>query len=353
MVSTVLDERRTLLPPIGAPFVSPFVDVAFIGGGLSLALVFTLYASGILAAGTMPASAIPVAVLLANVSHFGASTVRLYTKPGAFEDLPGLTMVLPLATLAVLTLAIAFSSVIGVHLYALYLTWSPYHYAAQAYGLAAMYAMRSGRRLADDEQRLLWWACMLPFVFAFLAGVESGLGWVLPSALHGADGAFHAARLALQRVVGVLALAAPIALAWRVHRLNGVGLPVISILLLVTNGIWWVCFPLVDAFVWATVFHGVQYLAIVTIFHLRDHQPGPGRGGRVAQVLWFYALCLGLGYVLFEVWPYAYVLAGFTLAESMLLCSAVINIHHFIVDRGIWRLRRDRNYRIVVGDVPA
>jgi len=31
---------------------------------------------------------------------------------------------------------------------------------------------------------------------------------------------------------------------------------------------------------------------------------------------------------------------------------AVINIHHFIVDAFIWKLRRDPNYKNVV-DVPA
>jgi hypothetical protein len=70
-------------------------------------------------------------------------------------------------------------------------------------------------------------------------------------------------------------------------------------------------------------------------------------------VLRFYLVCLALGWVLFEVWPYAYVAAGFTLAQSMLLTTAVINIHHFIVDRGIWRVRRDANYRIVVGEAGA
>ena len=42
-------------------------------------------------------------------------------------------------------------------------------------------------------------------------------------------------------------------------------------------------------------------------------------------------------------------LAGFGLGESMLLVVAVINIHHFIVDRYIWQLRKDPNYKIVVG----
>jgi hypothetical protein len=37
----------------------------------------------------------------------------------------------------------------------------------------------------------------------------------------------------------------------------------------------------------------------------------------------------------------------------MLLVIAIINIHHFIVDRYIWRLRKDRNYRHVVSQPQA
>jgi hypothetical protein len=74
-----------------------------------------------------------------------------------------------------------------------------------------------------------------------------------------------------------------------------------------------------------------------------DNRIGPlGHASR------FYAASFALGYLLFYVWPFAFLLAGFPLSESMLLCVAVINIHHFIVDRYIWRLRKDSNYRVVV-----
>jgi len=58
----------------------------------------------------------------------------------------------------------------------------------------------------------------------------------------------------------------------------------------------------------------------------------------------FYARGLGLGYLLFLAWPRAFVLAGFSYAESLLLVISVINIHHFLVDAFIWRLRRDPSY---------
>ena len=59
-----------------------------------------------------------------------------------------------------------------------------------------------------------------------------------------------------------------------------------------------------------------------------------------------------LGYGLFYCWPYAFVLTGFGLAESVLLVTATINIHHFVVDAYIWRLgRTDSNSRLVTQPV--
>ena len=54
-----------------------------------------------------------------------------------------------------------------------------------------------------------------------------------------------------------------------------------------------------------------------------------------------------LGYLLFQVWPHAGPLVGFAYAETLPLGVALINIHHFIVDAFIWRLRKDPNYQVV------
>jgi hypothetical protein len=47
-----------------------------------------------------------------------------------------------------------------------------------------------------------------------------------------------------------------------------------------------------------------------------------------------------------------YVHAGFDPSLTPQLAVAVINIHHFIVDAYIWRLRKDPNYRTVVDTRP-
>jgi hypothetical protein len=339
--------RRLL--PTGRMFLGPSFDYLAIGGGLSLVLVAALALGGQLGAASPAALWIPYLVLASNSAHFGASTVRLYTKPGAFRFWPFLTMGLPLATIAVLSAGLLWPERIGWHLHALYLTWSPFHYAAQAFGLACMYHYRSGGKLSAADRRLLRGACMLPFLFAFLDSPNAGLRWFVPERLFASYPVLDHWVVVAGQSLAILVFAAPVALTWRLYVGTGRGLPLISWLVVVTNGIWWIVFRFYDAFVWATVFHGIQYLAIVMIFHVKDQTAQPGnRRGPVAHALGFYAASLLLGYLLFYVWPFAYQLVGFGLSESMLLCAAAINIHHFIVDAYIWRLRRDRNYEVVM-----
>jgi hypothetical protein len=257
-------------------------------------------------------------------------------------------MGLPLATLAVVSLAVALPELLGPHLQNLYLTWSPYHYAAQAYGLGAMYCYRSGLELDARDKGLLRLACLTPFVFAFLRGPAAGVEWFVPEPWLALP-AVAETRRALVAALGVLSLLAPVALYVRALR-RGRPLPLLAFLVVASNAIWWVVLLYERAFVLATVFHGLQYLAIVTIFHVRERLAAPGnRRGWLAHAAGFYALCLGLAWALFSAWPYAYVALGFGVAESVLLTVATVNIHHFIVDAYIWRLRGDANYRVVAG----
>ena len=111
----------------------PVLDYLLIGGALSLIFFGIVFATQ----STLRVNetwSLPYIILFSNSAHFAASTVRLYSKPGASKALPFLTMAFPLVAAAILTLCIIWAERLGPHLQALYLTWSPYHYAAQTYG---------------------------------------------------------------------------------------------------------------------------------------------------------------------------------------------------------------------------
>ncbi len=347
--------------PLGRAFVSPLFDLLLIGGGLTLPLLaWLLWAPE--SAGEVSRRAMPFAALLVTQAHFAASTVRLYTKPGAFQSFPFLTMVLPVLTFAVLTGFVAFAQDWGWHLFTLYASWSPFHYAAQTFGLASMYCFRSGCQLDSGERRLLRATCLMPFLWSFLAGTPTGvgLGWFVPmSALSSQPWLLQLWQDAVD-ATRILTFAAPLGLwLWIARRSRASepgrearpGLPLVSLLLIVTNGIWWVVFndDYFNAFIWATIFHGLQYLAVVAIFHVREQTARPGnRHGRSWHVATLYAACVGLGYLLFQCWPLFYVPLGWGRTESLYLVVAMINIHHFVVDAFIWRVRGDSRNRQVV-----
>jgi hypothetical protein len=326
----------------GRTFLHPAFDYLVIGGGLSL-LVVALFWWEPAAAGAAGPAALAALLLASNMAHFASSTVRLYTIPGALSTWPFLTMGVPLVSLGLLTLAIWQAELVGLHVQKLYLTWSPFHYAAQAYGLAVMYAYRSGCRLSDADKRYLRWASLLPFLWVVVAGPEVGLHWVLPERW------LAAGWVALvKQILFGLSLAAPFAVFARFRLATPHALPAICPLLLFSNGIWWLLLTPMNAFVWATVFHGLQYLAIVLIFHARAAGDAATRGAKAWRVVWFYAACVALGYALFRALPLGYLAAGFGPVESVLLVTAAINIHHFVVDAFIWRLRPGGSNRRIV-----
>jgi hypothetical protein len=337
--------RRGAVEP-GRPFVGLAFDYLVIGGGFSLVVLALLHSGAAPTVSVFLKEHLWTLVLLSNSAHFAGSTVRLYTRAGSFRDLPFLTMGLPLVTLAVLAAGLFFPGLVGQNLLSLYLTWSPYHYSAQAYGIAVLYCHRSGATWNEADKQWLRLSCFAPFVYAFLSIPGAGLAWLMPTAVL-ADPAAATVRGLAAAAAQVGSFVGPLVLFAR-HQANGrPRLPLISLLAVVANAVWLVMLSYQVALVLATItiFHGLQYLAILTLVHVRERMARPGN----ALPAWrhaagFYARCLGLGYLLFQAWPYAFVLAGFSYAESLLLVVSVINIHHFVVDAFIWRLRRDPSY---------
>jgi hypothetical protein len=341
----VLNARRGLTWPLGRPFVSPAFDLLLIGGGLSLVFGLVAYGAGFRITGD---ANLAMVLLFANFAHFAASTVRLYTKPGALRELPrGLTLWLPILMVAAFTAVLLWAGWLVRYVFAAFVIWSPYHYSMQTYGLSSMYAYRSGVTLSDRQRRALWWACLVPFLWSLLRP-DAGVAHILQGLGFHSVPTFEILRSNASLVLSAAALATPVVVIWRLKAHDGVTLPLISVLTIMTNAIWWTLFNYVNAMWWAAIFHGVQYLAIVTIFHVRERVRMTSNAyGPLYHTVMFYGGCVVLAYVLFVLWPDAYTWAGFDGLLTAQLTVAVINLHHFIVDAYIWKLRRDPNLAVV------
>ena len=164
-----------------------------------------------------------------------------------------------------------------------------------------MYSYRSGCMLSPFNKQAMWWVCMLPFFYAFVMGNESGLQWFTTESMQN-SALFHSAVNSSGQVLRFLAYVLPFVFFVVVAASKSGPMPLICLLTIVTNGIWWILLPTRDAFVWATVFHGIQYMAIVVVFHMQDQVSRPtNRHGPLYHVVWFYAASVMLGYALFSV----------------------------------------------------
>lgn len=325
--------RSTWLSSLaGRCFLNPLVDYALIGGGLSLLVIpYVLRNPHVTPTDEMTRLLV---FLTFNYAHFAASTVRLYSKPGNMRTFRFLCCGFPLVVLSVLTLAVVWPSAVGKHLWALFLTWSPFHYAAQAYGLAVMYCYRSGCTLRPSEKSALWWISMLPFFQAFASAPESGIAWFIPLSVFESHATLAAIQYGLVQAISVLIFLLPVGLYLR----TGMRMPLMSLLLLFSNGVWWITLSYTEAWFWATIFHAIQYLAIVMIFHVKDQMSlQQNRRGPIYHAFVFYGLSWLLGYSLFLGVPAAYRTAGFDGAQTGILVAAAMSIHHFVVDGYIWR----------------
>lgn len=328
----------------GRCFVSPAFEYLVIGGGLSLMVtaIVLFNRSNPVLLGTGPMAGI---VLFSNGAHFAASTVRLYTKPGAVGANPFLSKAVPGIAIVIMTLCLVYVGRIGSVLDTFYLTWSPYHYAAQVYGLSVMYSYRSGCRLQERDKSLLWWVCMIPFFYMAAHLLQARL----PLEAAAVAPALVAALPWVKIVLVGCGVAAPVVLFFKVWSAPSGPMPLIALLMMFSNAAWFFLLDPLNAFLWATVFHGLQYLAIVLIFDVGDRMTVAGPAGeRMSRALVFYGMSFGLGCVLFVLLPKAYEVMGFDYYDSRLVSVAIINIHHFIVDAYIWKLgRADSNRQVV------
>lgn len=326
-------------------FVGPAFDYLLIGGVFGTIFGFGCYGLGY----RFDNERLWLVVLAVSWAHFAASTVRLYSRAESTRRWPFLTLGVPVITLAITTLLLFGDRQTGKRLEGVYLVWSTYHYAAQAFGLAVMYAYRSGVQLAPNERSLLKLACLLPFVYGLLAPA-SGLTVLAPDAFN-QHATVIAARALGRAVLLPIMLASPIALSLWIRRRSGRALPLISLSIMYTNALWWTFFLLNDAFAWAALSHGIQYIAIVTLFHVKDATATEGnQHGRLYHALTFYAACAALGYALFKLWPMAYAAVSIRFDTPVVdrRIALIINIHHFLVDGYIWKLRGDKNLTHVV-----
>ncbi len=339
--------------PGGSPWIyRPWIDLLIGCGGWSAPLLLTAWVAASRAREW--AFAFYFLALIFNYPHFMATIYRAYRTREEFQKYRIFT--LHITALLALTAILAHADFRLVPwVFTLYINWSPWHYSGQNYGLLMMFARRGGTSVTQSERRLLYWAFIASYVMllvSFHTGVSNDpfvLSLNLPAKLS------IPARVA-GGVLYVLFSGWVIA-AW-VKRGGWKGMAA-PLTLLATQALWFVLPTALGLVAGAAipqtryssgilaVLHSAQYLWITSYYARREARAAGNSSWRMST--YFVTLIAG-GIALFIPGPWLVSYAfHYDFAVSFLIFTALVNIHHFILDGAIWKLRDSRIASVLVG----
>jgi tetratricopeptide (TPR) repeat protein len=325
---------------------SPWLDLMVGCGAWSAPLLLISYFS--IASSTRAWSvAFYALALFFNYPHYMATIYRAYHRAEDFHKYRIFTV--HITALIVLTLVLAHSWVrILPWIFTIYLTWSPWHYSGQNYGLFMMFARRAGAKPSEAVRRALYGAFAASYLILFL-GFHTGAS---------ADPLFIS--LGIPAIVSrweqiLLALAFVALAAFGLSRLakeTGWRKLLPSLTLFSSQFLWFVL-PAGISLIKGlgipqsryssgvlAVMHSAQYLWITSYYARRE---AAGEGSRPWRAWAYFAVLIAGGIALFVPGPWlASRVFHHDFTTSFLIFTALVNIHHFLLDGAIWKLRDGR-----------
>lgn len=305
--------------------------------------------------------------LVCNYPHYMATIHRAY---GRADDRSRYKLFTHYLTAALVAVGIAAHFQLGLlaWLFTAYVTWSPWHYTGQNFGLSMMFLRRAGVDVTPNDRKWLHAAFVASYVM-LLAAFSEGASQdplIISAALP------PVVARTIQVAAGLVFLAAGV-MTFRslarsqAARGGGRGALLPAITLYITQALWFVV-PIVVAWIstattpqtrYSTgilaVMHSAQYLWITHHFARKDAAgaaAAPGAAGAGQARGWngwaYWTTLVAGGVALFIPGPWLASYAGrFDFTSSVLIVTAVVNIHHFILDGVVWKLRDPRVSKVL------
>jgi len=282
-----------------------------------------------------------------NYPHFMATVYRAYHTRADFEKYKIFTLHITL--LLVLTGILLHASYrLFPWVFTLYICWSPWHYTGQNYGLMMMFARRSGAEATPGERRLVRAAFVASYLMLLASFETGGSTDPLILSLGLASKYTLPARLVLAMAFGVFLFLG----FRRLIQRSGARALLAPLTLALTQFIWFVVPTLLELHAQyqipqtryssgiLAVLHSAQYIWITSYYQQREARAAGQVGWRMTR--YFLTLVAG-GIALFIPGPWIVSrLLHFDFTTSFLIFTAVVNIHHFILDGALWKLRDSR-----------
>jgi hypothetical protein len=345
----------------------PFPDLLIGAGGaylLSVPILWLAMSGAIATDWTF--TPIWIIAILINGPHYGATLLRVYEQR---EERHRYALFAVWGTLLCAAIFVAglYEPYVGAAIVTVYFSWAPWHFAGQNYGISLMFLRRSGVEVSPLAKRLLYASFVLSFLLAFLAlHIEGSTGANAPprSALYtdpvllrlGIPDAIAGALILACGAAYLFCVVGAVAILSRRASFRKL-VPVLSLVL--CQALWfsvpslldatkaWSIRSLAFAAIWISAAHSMQYLWVT--FHYAKQSAARTR---LSKYLLKTTLAGNAAIILPGIF-FAPMLLGTSLAwEAGLstLVFAVINLHHFMLDGAIWKLRDGKVARALLRD---
>ena len=285
--------------------------------------------------------------LLFNYPHFMATVYRAYHSYDEFAKYRLFTVHVTLLLVCAGLIAHLWYPLLP-WIFTLYICWSPWHYTGQNYGLLMMFARRVGLTPTEGERQALhlsFIASYLMLLFSFHTGPSSDaliISLGLPAKF----------TLPVRGMLGLFFLCASSWALLSLARRSSWKALLPSLTLTTTQFLWFLLPAALELLSGKevpqtryssgilAVLHSAQYLWISSYYQRKE-------AGAIGQSSWSFSRYLltlvAGGIALFIPGPWlASRVFHADFAASFLTFTALVNIHHFILDGAIWKLRDSR-----------
>jgi tetratricopeptide (TPR) repeat protein len=330
---------------------NPWLDLIIGCGGWSAPLLLVAYFS-VASSARLWAVVFYVLALFFNYPHYMATIYRAYHRAEDFQKYRVFTVHITALMLLTLVLSHIWMGILP-WIFTLYLTWSPWHYSGQNYGLFMMFARRAGASPDKATTRILYSAFIASYLILFLSfhtGPSNDPLFIslgIPAIIGKWEQVILGVAFLILSSVGFYRLAR--ATEWQ---------KLVPCFTLFSSQFLWFFLPAAISLIkglsipqnrYSTgvlaVMHSAQYLWITSYYARREAKSAEasGTGTRSWRPLAYFTVLVLGGIALFVPGPWMASRAfhhDFT--ASFLIFTALVNIHHFILDGAIWKLRDGR-----------
>src|SRR5271165_1558494 len=346
MMVTVKPNSSEAAAPASPWIYGPWLDLTVGCGAWSAPLLLVSYLS-IASNARAWSVAFYVLALFFNYPHYMATIYRAYHREEDFHKYRIFTVHLTGLILLTLILAHSWARILP-WIFTIYLTWSPWHYSGQNYGLFMMFARRAGAKPSEAVRRALYGAFAVSYLILFL-GFHTGTS---------GDPLFIS--LGIPAIVSrweqIALVAAFFVLAgfglWQLAKETG-WRKLLPSLTLFSSQFLWFLLPAGISLIRGleipqsryssgvlAVMHSAQYLWITSYYARRE---AVGENKHTWRVWGYFAVLIAGGIALFVPGPWlASRVFHHDFTTSFLIFGALVNIHHFLLDGAIWKLRDGR-----------